>query len=165
MTGSPANQYEVGGLSGVPLKQYSLATLRTLRGLLPATIPIFGCGGISSGADALEYARAGATAVQLYTSFGFEGVGVPRRVKDELVEALRKEGTTWAEVVKKAVAEKISTKERLQFTKEDWNFDHLSYNDKGLLRELLKDAMVAGRAWEDARSRRSSTRTAANRQA
>lgn len=77
-----------------------------LRSLLPASIPIFGCGGISSGADALEYARAGAAAVQVYTSFGYEGVGTCRRIKDELVEELKKEGTTWAEVVSKATTEK-----------------------------------------------------------
>ncbi len=103
---STANQVEVGGLSGIPLKPYSLATLRSLRPLLPASIPIFGCGGISSGADALEYAKAGATAVQLYTSFGFDGAGTPRRIKDELVNELKKEGTTWAEVTRKAIAEK-----------------------------------------------------------
>ncbi|PSR76003.1 hypothetical protein PHLCEN_2v8744 [Hermanssonia centrifuga] len=100
------NQVEVGGLSGIPLKPYSLATLRSLRPLLPASIPIFGCGGISSGADALEYAKAGATAVQLYTSFGFDGAGTPRRIKDELVDELKREGTTWAEVTRKAIAEK-----------------------------------------------------------
>ena len=96
----------MGGLSGTPLKPLSLATLRCLRALLPGSVPIFGCGGISSGEDALEYARAGATAVQLYTCFGFEGVGAPRRIKDELTALLRKEGTTWSAVVKKAVKEK-----------------------------------------------------------
>ncbi|KAI0690219.1 dihydroorotate dehydrogenase [Cytidiella melzeri] len=101
-----ANKVEVGGLSGPPLKPYSLAAVRTLRTQLPAEVPIFGCGGITSGADALEYARAGATAVQLYTSFGYDGVGTCRRIKDELAEELRKEGTTWAEVVSRAVAEK-----------------------------------------------------------
>ncbi|KAI0816987.1 dihydroorotate dehydrogenase [Trametes gibbosa] len=99
-----ANKAEQGGLSGPPLKPYALATLRTLRGLLPASIPLIGCGGISSGADALEFARAGASAVQLYTSFGYGGVGVPRQVKDELVALLRKEGTTWAQVVQQSVA-------------------------------------------------------------
>ncbi|KAI0085842.1 dihydroorotate dehydrogenase [Irpex rosettiformis] len=101
-----SNKIETGGLSGPPLKPYSLAALRTLRALLPAEVPIFGCGGIASGADALEYARAGATAVQIYTSFGYDGVGTCRRIKDELVEELKKEGTTWAEVVSRAVAEK-----------------------------------------------------------
>ncbi|KAF7790179.1 hypothetical protein EIP86_001131 [Pleurotus ostreatoroseus] len=103
---SAVNQYEVGGLSGTPLKPYSLAAVKALRPLLPASIPIFGCGGISTGEDALEYARAGATAVQLYTSFGFEGVGTCRRIKDEITDTLKKEGTTWAEVVRKAVQEK-----------------------------------------------------------
>lgn len=107
-------------MSGPPLKPYTLATLRALRSRLPANIPIFGCGGITSGADALEYARAGAAAVQLYTCFGFEGVGVPRRIKDELVDALRKEGTTWRAVVKKAVQEK-SLKEQANEVKGDGN--------------------------------------------
>ena len=90
-------------MSGTPLKPFTLATLRALRPLLPASIPIFGCGGISSGADALEYAKEGATAVQLYTSFGYDGVGTCRRIKDELVDLLKQEGTTWAELVKKSV--------------------------------------------------------------
>lgn len=97
---------ETGGLSGIPLKPFTLATLRALRPLLPASIPIFGCGGISTGADALEYAREGCTAVQLYTSFGYDGVGTPRRIKDELTQLLKAENTTWSQVVKKAVDEK-----------------------------------------------------------
>ena len=98
-----ANKSETGGLSGPPLKHLSLTTLRTLRGLLPASVPLIGCGGISSGADALEFARAGAAAVQLYTAFGYQGPGAARAIKDELVELLRKEGTTWREVVRGAV--------------------------------------------------------------
>ncbi|PIL25345.1 hypothetical protein GSI_13234 [Ganoderma sinense ZZ0214-1] len=100
---SDPNKSETGGLSGPPLKQLSLATLRTLRGLLPAAVPLIGCGGISSGADALEFARAGAAAVQLYTAFGYEGPGAARAIKDELVELLREEGKTWREVVRDAV--------------------------------------------------------------
>ncbi|KAI0774800.1 dihydroorotate dehydrogenase [Trametes elegans] len=108
------NKVEQGGLSGPPLKPYTLATLRTLRSQLPASIPLIGCGGISSGADALEYARAGASAVQLYTAFGYGGPGVAREVKDELAALLRKEGTTWAQVVREAVAEKsLKPDERL----------------------------------------------------
>lgn len=101
-----ANRVEAGGLSGVPLKPYTLATLRTLRPLLPPSIPIFGCGGISSGADALEYAREGASAVQLYTSFGYDGVGTPRRIKDELTQLLKAQGTTWCAVMRSAIEEK-----------------------------------------------------------
>ncbi|KAF9510449.1 hypothetical protein BS47DRAFT_1373329 [Hydnum rufescens UP504] len=92
------NAEEKGGLSGAPLLPLSLSALRTLRAYLPASVPIFGCGGISTGADALEFARSGASAVQLYTSFGYGGPGVPRRIKDEIVSELAKEGTTWEAV-------------------------------------------------------------------
>lgn len=82
---------------------YSLQALKTLRAHLPSTIPLIGCGGISSGADALEYARAGASLVQVYTSFGYDGVGTCRRIKDELVSLLRAEGKTWRGLVDEAV--------------------------------------------------------------
>ncbi|KAJ7334078.1 hypothetical protein DFH08DRAFT_880100 [Mycena albidolilacea] len=99
------NKSETGGLSGAPLKEHSLAALRTLRKNLPARIPLIGCGGISTGADALEYAKAGASLVQVYTAFGYDGAGACRRIKDQLSDELAKEGTTWAEVVNKAVSE------------------------------------------------------------
>jgi dihydroorotate dehydrogenase len=89
----------------VPLKKYSLSALRTLRSNLPASIPLIGCGGISTGADALEYAKAGASLVQVYTGFGYDGAGACRRIKDQLVESLEKEGATWGEVVKRAIDE------------------------------------------------------------
>jgi len=99
------NKSEIGGLSGVPLKNYSLTALRTLRSHLPASIPLIGCGGISTGADALEYAKAGASLVQVYTGFGYDGAGTCRRIKDQLVEDLEKDGKTWGQVVKQAVDE------------------------------------------------------------
>jgi dihydroorotate dehydrogenase len=80
-----------------------LKALRTLRAHLPASIPLIGCGGISTGADALEFAKAGASLVQVYTSFGYDGVGACRRIKDELSELLTKNGTTWQAVVDQAV--------------------------------------------------------------
>jgi len=99
------NKTEIGGLSGAPVKQYSLKALRTLRSHLPASLPLIGCGGISSAADALEYARAGASLVQVYTHFGYDGAGACRRIKDQLAEQLAKEGTTWGQVVENAVSE------------------------------------------------------------
>ncbi|KAG6857455.1 hypothetical protein H0H87_003522 [Tephrocybe sp. NHM501043] len=99
------NKVEAGGLSGAPVKPYSLKALRALRSQLPSSIPLIGCGGIFTGADALEYAKAGASLVQVYTGFGYDGVGACRRIKDELAEELKKEGVTWSEVVSKAVDE------------------------------------------------------------
>ncbi|KAG8699175.1 Dihydroorotate dehydrogenase (quinone), mitochondrial [Ceratobasidium sp. 394] len=96
---------ETGGLSGPPLHPLSIKALKILRSHLPANIPIIGCGGITTGADALAFARAGATSVQLYTSFGYNGVGTARRIKDELTEELRRQGTTWQQVVTNAIRE------------------------------------------------------------
>ncbi|KAH9941478.1 Dihydroorotate dehydrogenase-domain-containing protein [Amylocystis lapponica] len=124
---------EAGGLSGTPLKPYSLATLRTLRAHLPTSVPIIGCGGISSGADALEFARAGASAVQVYTSFGYDGVGACRRIKDELTAALRAEGTTWNEVVSRATAE-LSWKEPAPAPRE------APRADEGTVAQLIEEA-------------------------
>jgi dihydroorotate dehydrogenase len=94
----------VGGLSGPPLKSLALAAVKEMRSRLPASIPVIGCGGISSGADALDYARAGAAAVQVYTAFGYGGAGTARRIKDELTAELKQAGTTWAQVVRDAVS-------------------------------------------------------------
>ncbi|KAH7327599.1 hypothetical protein B0J17DRAFT_620262 [Rhizoctonia solani] len=98
-----ASAQEVGGLSGPPLFPLSLKALKVLRAHLPADIPIIGCGGISSGADALEFARAGASSIQLYTVFGYSGVGTARRIKDELTDELKRLNTTWEKVVDEAV--------------------------------------------------------------
>ncbi|SJL06465.1 related to Dihydroorotate dehydrogenase (quinone), mitochondrial [Armillaria ostoyae] len=105
------SKVEAGGLSGTPLKELSLSALRTLRQNLPESIPLIGCGGISSGEDALDYAKAGASLVQVYTGFGYDGAGACRRIKDQIIETLAKDGVTWADVVSKAVKD-LSWKEK-----------------------------------------------------
>uniref|UniRef100_A0A914BYZ1 Dihydroorotate dehydrogenase domain-containing protein n=1 Tax=Acrobeloides nanus TaxID=290746 RepID=A0A914BYZ1_9BILA len=57
-------------------------------------VPIIGCGGIFSGADAYEKIRAGASLVQLYTGIVYEGFPIIGKVKRELVECLQKDGLT-----------------------------------------------------------------------
>ena len=90
---------ESGGLSGPPLKPLSLRTLQTLYALTSGSIPLIGCGGISTGADAIEYAKSGASFVQFYTALGYQGVGLPRTIKDEIVSELKKDGKTWKNTV------------------------------------------------------------------
>jgi dihydroorotate dehydrogenase len=70
---------EAGGLSGRPVFGKSNAVLRSFAGHLGGRVPIIGVGGISSVDDAREKLRAGASLVQIYTSFIYQG---PRLVRD-----------------------------------------------------------------------------------
>lgn len=91
---------ETGGLSGKPLKPLSLKALRTLRKHTKnSDLVLVGCGGISSGKDAIEFAKAGATFVEMYTAFAYQGPGLARKVKDEITSELKKEGKTWMQIV------------------------------------------------------------------
>jgi len=62
-----------GGLSGAPLNDRSLEVLRYLRAALGKDYPIISVGGIMSPDDAVARMRAGATLVQVYTGFIYEG--------------------------------------------------------------------------------------------
>jgi len=83
---------ESGGLSGKPLLEKSNACLATMAGLVGGRLPIIGCGGVASGADAYAKILAGASLVQLYSSLVFGGPGLPSRVKRELAALLRRDG-------------------------------------------------------------------------
>jgi dihydroorotate dehydrogenase len=94
--------FEQGGLSGPPLKPLSLRALRLLKGQLKQLpggnrVVLIGCGGINSGKDAVEFARAGASIVQCYTGFVYDGVGFPARIKDEILENLG--NRRWSDIV------------------------------------------------------------------
>lgn len=91
---------QTGGLSGKPLKPLSLQALRYLRKYTKdSNLVLVGCGGISSGKDALEFGKAGATFVELYTAFAYKGPGLPAKIRDELAELLQKEGKTWKQII------------------------------------------------------------------
>ncbi|CCE79870.1 Piso0_002962 [Millerozyma farinosa CBS 7064] len=99
-TKNPALVSQQGGLSGKPLKPLSLKALRTLyKYTKDSNLVLVGCGGISSGKDVLEFGKAGATFVQLYTSFAYKGPGLPAKIRDELSQELAKESKTWMEIV------------------------------------------------------------------
>ncbi|MFP6558743.1 quinone-dependent dihydroorotate dehydrogenase [Paraburkholderia sp. B3] len=67
------NADETGGLSGRPVFEASNAVIRKLRAELGADVPIIGVGGIFSGDDARAKIEAGASLVQLYTGFIYQG--------------------------------------------------------------------------------------------
>jgi dihydroorotate dehydrogenase len=81
-----------GGLSGAPLRARSTEVIRALYRLSRGTIRIIGVGGIFNAADAWEKICAGASLVQLYTGFIYEGVTAARDINEGLAEILRREG-------------------------------------------------------------------------
>jgi dihydroorotate dehydrogenase len=81
-----------GGLSGKPLLVPSTACLAAMYRFTQGRIPIIGCGGVASGADAYAKLRAGASLVQLYSAMVFQGPVLVGRIKRELAGLLRKDG-------------------------------------------------------------------------
>lgn len=71
---------EAGGLSGRPVFAKSTHTLRAFASHLGGRIPIIGVGGISSLEDAREKLKAGASLVQIYTSFIYRGPALVREL-------------------------------------------------------------------------------------
>ncbi len=87
-----AHLEEAGGLSGPPLMALSTEVLRKVWRATGGSVPLIGCGGVSSGDDAFAKITAGASLVQLYTAVAFQGPGALRRIRDELAARLRAEG-------------------------------------------------------------------------
>ncbi len=77
---------EQGGLSGAPVKDKSTTVIRILAKALNNKLPIIGVGGIASSNDANEKLAAGASLVQIYTGFIYQG---PPLVK-EIVNGLNR---------------------------------------------------------------------------
>jgi dihydroorotate dehydrogenase len=69
---------EAGGLSGRPLFEKSNEVLRAFASHLGGRIPIIAAGGVFSVEDGREKIRAGASLVQIYTSFIYQGPGLVR---------------------------------------------------------------------------------------
>ena len=76
---------EQGGLSGAPVKDKSTTVISILAKALDNKLPIIGLGGIASSYDANEKLVAGASLVQIYTGFIYQG---PPLVK-EIVEGVK----------------------------------------------------------------------------
>ena len=83
---------EEGGLSGEPLQQISTNMIKKFYKQLKGKIPIIGVGGVNSGKSAYEKIIAGASLLQLYTSFVYRGPSAAKDIKKELVQILKSEG-------------------------------------------------------------------------
>jgi dihydroorotate dehydrogenase len=71
---------ETGGLSGKPLRSLSTKILQEMSDRLQNQITLIGSGGVSSGEDAIEKLRAGASLVQVYSGLIFQGPGLLRKI-------------------------------------------------------------------------------------
>jgi dihydroorotate dehydrogenase len=78
-----------GGMSGAPLRGRALEVLRLLRARAGDRLVLISVGGIETAADAWERLDAGATLVQAYTAFIYEGPLWPHRVQADLARRLR----------------------------------------------------------------------------
>jgi len=79
---------EAGGISGAPVRQQSTAVIRFIHQQTQGQLPIIGVGGIFTAADAWEKIAAGASLVQVYTGWIYEGPFMVRRILEGLGERL-----------------------------------------------------------------------------
>jgi len=77
-----------GGLSGQPLRERATEVIRYIHEKSNGSIPIIGVGGIMSKEDALEKLEAGASLIQLYTGFIYEGPALVKAINKEILRKL-----------------------------------------------------------------------------
>lgn len=90
-TGNPVSE-EAGGISGAPLRERSTEVIRFIYQQTGGTLPIIGVGGIFTAEDAWEKITAGASLIQVYTGWIYEGPGMVQQVLKGLVQNMEKHG-------------------------------------------------------------------------
>ncbi len=80
------NKAEMGGMSGKPLRKRSTEVIRFLSEKSNNAFPIIGVGGIHTPEDAIEKLKAGASLVQLYTGFIYEGPGLIKKINKQVLD-------------------------------------------------------------------------------
>ncbi|MBL7662858.1 quinone-dependent dihydroorotate dehydrogenase [bacterium] len=81
-----------GGLSGAPLFERVKKTISLTYKTIAGKKPIIGVGGVSSAADAYALFKAGASLVEVYTGFVYNGPGYAKALKRGLVKLLDRDG-------------------------------------------------------------------------
>ncbi|BAZ30108.1 dihydroorotate dehydrogenase 2 [Cylindrospermum sp. NIES-4074] len=87
-------QEEAGGISGAPLGDRSTEVIRFIWQQTQGTLPIIGVGGIFTPEDAWEKITAGASLIQVYTGWIYEGPLMVRRILTGLLAKLEENGLT-----------------------------------------------------------------------
>ncbi len=80
------NKIGNGGLSGQPLTNRSTEVIRYITKKSDGKIPVIGVGGIMTVQDAIEKIKAGATLIQVYTGFIYEGPGFVKKINKALLK-------------------------------------------------------------------------------
>lgn len=83
---------DFGGLSGACLTEKSAKLFKEIAKELFGKTTLISVGGISNGAQAYERIKAGASLVQAYTGLVFEGPSMVRKINEELLELMAKDG-------------------------------------------------------------------------
>ena len=81
-----------GGLSGAPLFEHTELMIADVQALVQGQVSIIACGGVATAKQVWRLLASGATAVQLYTSFIYEGPGLPARINRQLAKLMDREG-------------------------------------------------------------------------
>lgn len=92
-TGKPIIE-EAGGISGAPVRSKSTEIIRSIWQQTEGQLPIIGVGGIFTVEDAWEKITAGASLVQVYTGWTYEGPWMVKRILQGLLEKLDRHGLT-----------------------------------------------------------------------
>lgn len=81
-----------GGLSGAPLRNRSNEVIKTIYRMTNGSMRIVGVGGVFTAEDAWEKICAGASLIQLYTGFIYEGPSIARRINEGLRQIVSQKG-------------------------------------------------------------------------
>jgi len=80
------NQLGAGGISGKPLTKRSTEVIRYLHSKSKGSFPIIGVGGIHSADDAIAKLKAGASLIQLYSGFIYEGPSLVKKINQRIIK-------------------------------------------------------------------------------
>lgn len=73
-----------GGLSGAPLYEKSLAMVKHIHQFTSGRLPVVGVGGVMSPEQAKEMLDAGASLIEIYTGFIYEGPSIVKKINNYL---------------------------------------------------------------------------------
>jgi dihydroorotate dehydrogenase len=90
-TGKPISE-EAGGISGAPVRERSTEVIRFIWQYTKGELPIIGVGGIFTAEDAWEKIAAGASLIQVYTGWVYQGPWMVRRILQGLLQKLEEKG-------------------------------------------------------------------------